>query len=65
MEILWNGVPREISGGITVAEFLAACGMKPEAVVVELNDEITGAEELCRRLNAGDRLNAFRIVAGG
>lgn len=65
MEILWNGTRREVSDGTTVAEFLTACGMKPEAVVVELNDEITGAEELSRLLKADDRLNAFRIVAGG
>lgn len=65
MEILWNGTPQEVPEGMAVSEFLAAHGLKPDAVVVELNDAIFGTEETGRALAAGDRLNVFRIVAGG
>jgi len=65
MEILWNGTRREISGRTTVSELLTAYGLPPDAVVIELNDEICEAKETARILAAGDRLNVFRIVAGG
>lgn len=65
MEIFWNGTARELAEETTVTELLTACGMKPETVVIELNGEIFTAEEAPRVLKAGDRLNAFRIVAGG
>jgi len=65
MEILWNGARQEIPDGTTVSELLAARGLKADTVVVELNDDISGAEEGGRALGAGDRLNVFRIVAGG
>lgn len=65
MEILWNEARQEIPGGTTVSELLAARGLSPDAVVVELNGEICGTKEAAHVLAAGDRLNVFRIVAGG
>ncbi len=65
MEILWNEARQEIADGATVSELLAARGLSPDAVVVELNGEICGAKENAHILAAGDRLNVFRIVAGG
>jgi thiamine biosynthesis protein ThiS len=65
MEILWNEARREIPDGTTVSGLLAERGLSPDAVVVELNGEICGVEETARILAAGDRLNVFRIVAGG
>ncbi len=65
MEILWNEARQEIADGATVSELLAARGLSPDAVVVELNGEICGANGNAHILAAGDRLNVFRIVAGG
>lgn len=39
--------------------------LKPAEVVAEVNDEILGPDDLGRLLRPQDRLNAFRIVAGG
>jgi len=65
MEILWNGARQEIPDGTTVSELLSAHGLSPDTVVAELNGDISGTEEGGRVLGAGDRLNVFRIVAGG
>ena len=65
MEIDWNGTRQEISDGTTISDLLATHGLNPDAVVVELNDEISDKEEATRILQPGDRVNVFRIVAGG
>ena len=50
----------------TVEEFLVAQGLLPRSVVVEHNGEAVAPSEFSRRqLNAGDRLEIVKIVAGG
>ena len=46
--------------------FLIAQGLLPRSVVVELNgDSVSPSEFAQRQLNAGDRLEIVKIVAGG
>ena len=50
----------------TIEEFLVAQGLWPRSVVVEHNGEAVAPSEFSRRqLNAGDRLEIVKIVAGG
>ena len=46
--------------------FLVAQGLSPRSVVVEHNgDAVAPSEFAARLLNAGDRLEIVRVVAGG
>lgn len=50
----------------TVEEFLVAQNLLPRSVVVEHNGEAVAPSEFPQRqLNAGDRLEIVKIVAGG
>jgi len=50
----------------TIEEFLIAQNLLPRSVVVEHNGEAVAPSEFSRRvLNAGDRLEIVKIVAGG
>jgi thiamine biosynthesis protein ThiS len=61
-----NGKLVEASLPCTVEEFLVAQGLLPRSVVVEHNGEAVAPSEFARRrLNAGDRLEIVKIVAGG
>jgi sulfur carrier protein len=61
-----NGQEQPIQLPATVEEFLTAQGLRPRSVVVEHNGEAVAPSEFSRRqLQAGDRLEIVRIVAGG
>ena len=50
----------------TLEEFLVAQGLLPRSVVVEHNGEAVAPSEFAQRLvQAGDRLEIVKIVAGG
>jgi thiamine biosynthesis protein ThiS len=50
----------------SIEEFLVAQGLLPRSVVVEHNGEAVAPSEFFQRqLNAGDRLEIVKIVAGG
>jgi thiamine biosynthesis protein ThiS len=50
----------------TIEEFLTAQGLLPRSVVVEHNGEAVAPSEFAKRqLNAGDRVEIVKIVAGG
>ena len=50
----------------SLEEFLVAQGLQPRSVVVEHNGDAVAPSEFNRRtLQAGDRLEIVRIVAGG
>ena len=50
----------------SVEAFLVAQGLLPRSVVVEHNGEAVAPSEFPKRqLNAGDRLEIVKIVAGG
>ena len=59
---------REVTATLpcTLETFLIAQGLLPRSVVVELNGEAVSPSEFqMRQLNAGDRLEIVKIVAGG
>lgn len=59
---------RDIAAGLpcSIEQFLIAQGLLPRSVVVEHNGEAVAPSEFSkRRLNAGDRLEIVKIVAGG
>ncbi len=64
--VIANGNPVEAALPCTLAEFLVAQKLPPRSVVVEHNGEAVAPSEFSRRrLQAGDRLEIVKIVAGG
>lgn len=64
--VLANGQPVTSPLPCTLEQWLAARGLPPRSVVVELNGEAVAPSEFTRRtLQAGDRLEIVKIVAGG
>jgi thiamine biosynthesis protein ThiS len=65
-QITANGKPIEAQLPCSVEAFLVAQKLLPRSVVVEHNGEAVAPSEFSRRqLNAGDRLEIVKIVAGG
>ncbi len=65
-KVIANG--KEVTAGVpcSIEEFLVAQQFLPRSVVVEHNGEAVAPSEFSRRrLEAGDRLEIVRIVAGG
>ena len=64
--VIANGKPFEAQFPCTIEQFLVAQGLLPRSVVVEHNGEAVAPSEFAgRALQAGDRLEIVRIVAGG
>jgi thiamine biosynthesis protein ThiS len=63
LTVIANG--RELSAALP-EEFLVAQNLPPRSVVVEQNGQAVAPSEFSeRQLQAGDRLEIVRIVAGG
>ena len=66
VEILLNGLPREIPRGATVASLLRELSLPATRVAVERNREIVRKPEYeSTRIEAGDRLEIVTFVGGG
>ena len=64
--IIANGTPIEAKLPCSIEAFLLAQKLLPRSVVVEHNGEAVAPSEFSQRqLNAGDRLEIVKIVAGG
>ncbi|HLZ54530.1 MAG TPA: sulfur carrier protein ThiS [Verrucomicrobiae bacterium] len=64
--VIANGKPIEAKLPCSIEAFLIAQKLLPRSVVVEHNGEAVAPSEFSRRtLNAGDRLEIVKIVAGG
>ena len=64
--VVANGKPREVNDGMSITDLLSEYGWKPEWVVVEYNGEpLERARYPNVRLQAGDKLEIVRAVAGG
>jgi len=64
--VIANGQRVERLLPCSIAEFLVAQQLLPRSVVVEHNGEAVAPSEFSRRrLQAGDRLEIVKIVAGG
>ncbi|HEY5042830.1 MAG TPA: sulfur carrier protein ThiS [Verrucomicrobiae bacterium] len=65
-EVIANGNPVRAALPCSIEEFLVAQKLLPRSVVVEHNSEAVVPSEFSRRMvNAGDKLEIVRIVAGG
>jgi sulfur carrier protein len=66
MQILFNGQPREVSSGTTVAQLLEQLELQPRYVAVEVNLELVPREQHQQYvLKAEDRLEVVTLVGGG
>ena len=66
MVITVNGKPENISGPISLLDFLSAKGIHADGVVIELNQDIlekTAFTDII--LQANDKLEILRFVGGG
>jgi thiamine biosynthesis protein ThiS len=64
--VIANGSPVAAALPCSIEEFLIAQKLLPRSVVVEHNGEAVAPSEFSRRLlQAGDRLEVVKIVAGG
>jgi thiamine biosynthesis protein ThiS len=64
--VIANGKRLDANLPCSIEEFLVAQGLLPRSVVVEHNGEAVAPSEFSeRQLNAGDRLEIVKIVAGG
>ncbi len=65
-EVIANGKPVVAELPCTLEEFLIAQKLLPRSVVVEHNGDAVAPSEFARRqVQAGDRLEIVKIVAGG
>jgi len=65
-QVIANGNPVEAALPCSLEEFLLAQKLPPRSVVVEHNGEAVAPSEFAwRRVQAGDRLEIVKIVAGG
>lgn len=66
LAITVNGEPRTVPHGSSVADLVAALGLRPEQVAVERNRAIVRrAEHAATILAAGDRLEVVTFFGGG
>ncbi len=64
--VIANGKPVEAKLPCTIEVFLVAQNLLPRSVVVEHNGEAVAPSEFSRRqVQAGDKLEIVKIVAGG
>jgi len=64
--IIANGKPVTTQLPCSIEEFLLAQNLLPRSVVVEHNGNAVAPSEFFKRqLNAGDKLEIVKIVAGG
>ena len=66
VQVMVNGEPRALDGGATVADLVAALGLGPRRIAVELNRAIVPrAEYTARALGDGDTVEIIHFVGGG
>jgi len=66
LTIIANGTEKAAQLPCTIEAFLVSQGLPPRSVVVEHNGDAVAPSEFSHRpLQAGDRLEIVKIVAGG
>jgi sulfur carrier protein len=66
MEITLNGEKTTVAQDATVLLLIESMGLKPQAMVVERNNEMVDREHFASTvLQAGDTLELVHIVGGG
>lgn len=66
MQVLFNGSPRELDPGTTIAGLLASLNLPSRHVAVEINLEVVPREQHERHeLRPGDQIEVVTLVGGG
>ena len=66
MQIMINGQPETLDGGLSVAELLALRKLEPVRVAVELNEDIVRRKSFPETvIRDGDRIEIVAFVGGG
>jgi sulfur carrier protein len=66
MTIIFNGQPREVPNGTTVADLLRELNVVATRVAVEVNLEVVPRNSQAEfQLHDGDRLELVTLVGGG
>ena len=66
VDVVINGVHRQITGGATLLQLLAELELDPRAVVVEHNRRIVRRPSLGEvKVNSGDAIEVVQFVGGG
>ena len=66
MNVVLNGLEREIAAPISVAALLDEAGYAQRRIAVEINREIVPRSQYGERmLNAGDRVEIVQAIGGG
>lgn len=66
MRIFFNGEPRDVAEGTTVAELLQQLALQPRYVAVEINLQLIPRQRHAQHvLIAEDRLEVVTLVGGG
>jgi len=66
MKILLNGEERDVAEGTSVASLVAALGLRPAQVAVEVNRALVPrAEHAATMLAEGDVVELVTLVGGG
>ncbi len=66
LQVMVNAQPREVGAGTTVADLVAALGLKPEQVAVERNRVIVRRpDHQVTFLEDGDELEVVTFFGGG
>ncbi len=66
INITVNGETAQAPRGATLAAFLDSAGLKPERLVVELNQQIAAPEAFAKTtLQDGDSIELIHFVGGG
>jgi thiamine biosynthesis protein ThiS len=66
IQVMVNGEPRQIDGGMTVTGLLTSLGLHPRLIVVEYNRDILDREDFDRtEVRAGDSFELVHFVGGG
>ena len=66
MQITFNGDPRDVPDGATLADLLHTLNLNPRHVAVELNLDVAPRPRHAEtRLQPGDRVEVVTLVGGG
>ncbi|WP_198013956.1 sulfur carrier protein ThiS [Desulforegula conservatrix] len=66
MKIIINGKTEELEVGTTIHKILSSNDLKPDSVVVELNETVIETEHYSKTvLKENDRLEVLSFVGGG
>lgn len=66
MQIIVNGEPREVDGGISGAQLLALLRLPASTAIAELNGQVLVSSQFqAQVLYAGDVIELVTVVGGG